>query len=95
MFDAFDEDGGGTVDADEITNIVVGLFRLGGIEEDQDLLAACVYDVIEAVDKEGDGDISKAWINKLPYSQIGDRGIIREKFWVTGKFWGNRYLYDT
>lgn len=59
MFDAFDEDGGGTVDADEITNIVVGLFRLGGIEEDQDLLAACVYDVIEAVDKEGDGDISK------------------------------------
>ena len=38
---------------------VVGLFRLGGIEEDQDLLAACVYDVIEAVDQEGDGDISK------------------------------------
>ena len=59
MFDAFDEDGGGTVDGDEITNIVVGLFRLGGIEEDEDLLAACVFDVIEAVDQEGDGDISK------------------------------------
>ena len=28
MFDAFDADGGGTVDVDEITNIVVGLFRL-------------------------------------------------------------------
>ena len=27
MFDAFDADGGGTVDVDEITNIVVGLFR--------------------------------------------------------------------
>ena len=27
MFDAFDADDGGTVDADEITNIVVGLFR--------------------------------------------------------------------
>ena len=66
--------GRGTVDAEEITSIVVGLFRsvqdicypsylnrprLGGIEEDQDLLAACVYDVIEAVDQEGDGDISK------------------------------------
>jgi len=59
MFDAYDADGGGTVDTDEITNIVVGLFRLAGIEEDQDLLAACVYDVIEAVDQEGDGDISK------------------------------------
>ena len=77
MFDAYDADGGGTVDADEITSIVVGLFRwawpvpvilmislllmfrLGGIEEDQDLLAACVFDVIEAVDEEGDGDISK------------------------------------
>ena len=59
MFDAFDEDGGGTVDAEEIHNIVVGLFRLGGIEEDEDLLAACVLDVIEAVDQEGDGEISK------------------------------------
>ena len=59
MFDAFDADDGGTVDRDEITDIVVGLFRLGGIEEDEDLLAACVFDVIEAVDQEGDGDISK------------------------------------
>ena len=59
MFDAFDEDGGGTVDAEEIHNIVVGLFRLGGIEEDEDLLAACVLNVIEAVDQEGDGEISK------------------------------------
>ena len=74
MFDAFDADGGGTVDTEEITSIVVGLFRsglrlrlgllrrivrMGGIEEDQDLLAACVFDLIEAVDQEGDGDISK------------------------------------
>ena len=29
MFDAFDADGGGTVDAEEITSIVVGLFRSG------------------------------------------------------------------
>ena len=59
MFDAFDEDEGGTVDAEEIYNIVVGLFRLGGIEEDEDLLAACVLDVMEAVDQEGDGEVSK------------------------------------
>jgi Ca2+-binding EF-hand superfamily protein len=30
MFDAFDADGGGTVDGDEITNIVVGLFSKPG-----------------------------------------------------------------
>ena len=59
MFDTFDADGGGTVDADEIANMVVGLFRLAGFEEDGDLLAACVLDVIEAVDPDGDGDISK------------------------------------
>ena len=39
MFDAFDEDEGGTVDAEEVHNIVVGLFGLGGIEEDEDLLS--------------------------------------------------------
>ena len=59
IFDAFDADGGGSVDAEEIMNIVVALFRFVGIEEDQDLLAACVCDVIEAVDQEGDGEISK------------------------------------
>ena len=45
MFDAFDADGGGTVDGDEITSIVVGLFRLRGIEEDEDLLTPSVFDV--------------------------------------------------
>ena len=42
-----------------LTLVLMYFFRLAGIEEDQDLLAACVFDVIEAVDEEGDGDISK------------------------------------
>ena len=37
-----------------------GLFRLAGIEEDEDMLASCVTDVRAAIDDDGDGDISKA-----------------------------------
>ena len=59
MFTAFDADGGGSIDVAEIKDIVIGLFRLAGIEEDDDLLETCVTDVLEAVDKDGDGDISK------------------------------------
>ena len=59
MFTAFDADGGGSIDVDEIKDIVIGLFRLAGIEEDDDLLITCVNDVRDAVDKDGDGDISK------------------------------------
>ena len=59
IFTAFDTDGGGSIDIDEIRDIVVGLFRLAGIEEDDDMISACVSDVRDAVDGDGDGDISK------------------------------------
>ena len=59
MFTAFDADGGGSIDVDEIKDIVVGLFRLAGIEEDEDLLLVCVSDIKDAVDKDGDGEITK------------------------------------
>ena len=66
IFTAFDADGGGTIDAQEIRSqmlkidmaqvfmcmkrmifrdIVVGLFHLAGIEEDEDLLYSCTEDV--------------------------------------------------
>ena len=45
IFTAFDSDGGGSIDYDEITDICQGLFRMAGIEEDEDLLASCVADV--------------------------------------------------
>ena len=59
IFTAFDTDGGGSIDVDEIRDIVIGLFRLAGIDEDDDLISACVSDVRDAVDGDGDGDISK------------------------------------
>ena len=45
IFTAFDTDGGGTIDVDEIRDIVIGLFRLAGIEEDDDLVTVCVSDI--------------------------------------------------
>merc|ERR1712227_657158 len=59
IFTAFDSDGGGSIDYDEITDICQGLFRLAGIQEDEDMLAACVADVRATIDGDGDGDISK------------------------------------
>ena len=59
IFTAFDEDGGGSIDVDEIRDIVEGLFRLAGIEEDGDMISSCVTDVRAAIDDDGDGDISK------------------------------------
>ena len=59
IFTAFDSDGGGTIDVEEIRDIVVGLFRLAGIEEHEDMLASCVADVRATIDEDGDGDISK------------------------------------
>ena len=45
IFTAFDADGGGSIDHEEIYDICEGLFRLAGIEDDPDLLASCVSDV--------------------------------------------------
>ena len=58
IFKAFDADGGGTIDVDEIKEIVLWLFRLAGIEEDEDLLASCSWDVRATIDEDNDGDIS-------------------------------------
>ena len=59
IFTAFDQDGGGSIDVEEIRDIVICLFRFAKIEEDEDLLFACVEDVRSTLDKDGDGDISK------------------------------------
>ena len=59
IFTAFDKDGGGTIDTEEIKDIVVGLFRMAGIDEDADLVDACVMDINKAVDADGDGEITK------------------------------------
>jgi hypothetical protein len=45
IFGAFDADGGGSIDVEEIREIVVWMFRFAGIDEDPDLLESCVIDV--------------------------------------------------
>jgi len=59
IFTAYDEDGGGSIDEAEIKEIVLGCFRMAGIDEDDELLPSCVEDVRESIDVDGDGDISK------------------------------------
>lgn len=59
IFMAFDQDGGGFIDVNEIRDIVTCLFRFAKMEEDQDLLQACVEDLQSIIDKDGDGDISR------------------------------------
>ena len=45
IFTAFDADAGGSIDVDEIKEIVVWMFRFTGIKEDPDILESCVIDV--------------------------------------------------
>ena len=74
------------MDADEINDIVVGLFRLGGIEEDQDLLAACVFDVLEAVDQEGDGDPEAFREDETETGKGGDGGTLSQGDFAAARF---------
>ena len=45
IFIAFDADGGGSIDVEEIKDIVVWMFRFAGIEEQPDILESCTIDV--------------------------------------------------
>ena len=44
IFTAFDADGGGSLDVEEIREIIVWLLRFAGIEEDPSILDSCVID---------------------------------------------------
>ena len=59
IFTAFDKDGGGTIDTEEIREIVLELFRMAEIEEEEDLVVACVADIKKSVDADDDGEITK------------------------------------
>ena len=45
MFEAFDVDNGGTITVSEIKEIVIYLFKAADIEEEEDLLVACLSDI--------------------------------------------------
>ena len=45
MFEAFDVDNGGTITVSEIKKIVIYLFKAADIEEEEELLVACLTDI--------------------------------------------------
>ena len=61
IFTAFDQDGGGTIDVEEVYDIVLGLFKmLGKGGEDTEIEEMmCVQKIIQALDTDEDGVITK------------------------------------
>ena len=63
IFTAFDQDDGGTIDVNEVSEIVVALFKMAGKEStgllSEQEIEDCVDDIIDAVDTDGDGVITK------------------------------------
>ena len=59
IFNVFDEDGGGSIDIDEVIKLVIGLTTMNGVEVEKQVLLTCVQDILEAIDGDGDGDITK------------------------------------
>ena len=55
----FDEDGGGTIDIDEVIKIVIGLFNMNGETEDREVILACVIELLDVIDEDGDGEITR------------------------------------
>ena len=45
IFRAFDADNGGTIKEAEIRKIVIYLFKVADINEEEDLLVACISDI--------------------------------------------------
>ena len=45
LFRGFDADNGGTITVSEIKEIVIYLFKVANIDEEEDLLMACISDI--------------------------------------------------
>ena len=52
-------DGGGSIDASEIHEMVVGLCTLSGIEVTKVEAVQCTSEIMEAIDVDNDGDVTK------------------------------------
>ena len=55
----FDEDGGGSIDIDEVIKIVIGLFNMNGEIKDKEEILAAVIEIIDIIDEDGNGEITK------------------------------------
>ena len=52
-------DGGGTIDAVEICEMVRGLSSISGLEVSEEEAELCTLEILEAIDVDCDGDITK------------------------------------
>lgn len=59
IFKVFDEDGGGTIDMDELIKIVIGLFNMNGESLDREVILACVIELMEIIDEDGNGEVTR------------------------------------
>ena len=59
MFDVFDKDGGGTISAEEIDVVLQGLFEMSGKDFEDNELDQVTRDIMDAIDADGDGDVTK------------------------------------
>ena len=59
IFTAFDRDGSGSIETDEIRDIVMGLSKMSGKDVAEEEIMACVKEVRDAIDVDNDGNISK------------------------------------
>ena len=59
IFKVFDEDGGGSIDIDEVIKIVIGLFNMNGEIKDKEEILAAVIEIIDIIDEDGNGEITK------------------------------------
>ena len=76
IFNVFDEDGGGSIDIDEVIKLVIGLTTMG--EPEKEVLLACVQDILEAIDVNRDGDITREeFVNNAMNSNI-IRNLLKE-----------------
>ena len=60
MFDVLDKDGGGTISAEEIDVVLQGLFEMSGKDFEDNELDLVTRDIMDAIDADGDGEVTKA-----------------------------------
>ena len=59
IFDVFDKDRSGTICPDEIESLLGALFDISGHDTSEDVLEEACKDVMDSVDSNGDGQITK------------------------------------
>ena len=59
IFDVFDKDGGGSISSEKIDVLLQGLFEMSGQEFEENDLVNVTKDIMEAIDADGDGEVTK------------------------------------